>query len=218
MPGRGQPASSRPTPRPTPRGCWTSSARRASRHATAPTGERPRGRDGRRRPGGRGSRRDADPLNPHGPRHPLYRPAAAHSGHRRRPDRDGCRSDVRRAPDRRPRGRGGRAGVADGAGEQRATPPPRGRPPTRAPSPTCSGWAARPGRSWRWWSGMPPPSPWRPTGCLDCGRSSSARLADPLVQVPGVSGATELGDGRAVLILDTAGLARYARSRRRPTA
>jgi two-component system chemotaxis sensor kinase CheA len=43
-------------------------------------------------------------------------------------------------------------------------------------------------------------------------------LADPLVQVPGVSGATELGDGRAVLILDTAGLARYARSHRRPTA
>ena len=41
-------------------------------------------------------------------------------------------------------------------------------------------------------------------------------LADPLVQVPGVAGATELGDGRAVLILDTAGLARLARTRRRP--
>jgi two-component system chemotaxis sensor kinase CheA len=43
-------------------------------------------------------------------------------------------------------------------------------------------------------------------------------LADPLVQVPGVVGATELGDGRAVLILDVVGLARYARSRRRTTA
>jgi two-component system chemotaxis sensor kinase CheA len=42
-------------------------------------------------------------------------------------------------------------------------------------------------------------------------------LADPLVQVPGVAGATELGDGRAVLILDAAGLARYARTRR-PTS
>lgn len=41
------------------------------------------------------------------------------------------------------------------------------------------------------------------------------RLADPLVQVPGLAGATELGDGRAVLILDAAGLARYARTRRR---
>jgi len=31
-------------------------------------------------------------------------------------------------------------------------------------------------------------------------------MADPLVQVPGVSGATELGDGRPVLILDTVAL------------
>jgi two-component system chemotaxis sensor kinase CheA len=43
-------------------------------------------------------------------------------------------------------------------------------------------------------------------------------LADPLVQVPGVAGATELGDGRVVLILDTVGLARYARTIRRQTA
>lgn len=40
-------------------------------------------------------------------------------------------------------------------------------------------------------------------------------LSDPLVQVPGVSGATELGDGRVVLILDTVGLLREAR---RPSA
>ena len=39
-------------------------------------------------------------------------------------------------------------------------------------------------------------------------------LADPLVQGPGLAGATELGDGRAVLILDAAGLARLARGRR----
>lgn len=39
-------------------------------------------------------------------------------------------------------------------------------------------------------------------------------LADPLVQVPGLAGATELGDGRAVLILDAVGLARVARGRR----
>ena len=32
-------------------------------------------------------------------------------------------------------------------------------------------------------------------------------LRDPLVQVPGISGATELGDGRPVLILDAAKLA-----------
>jgi two-component system chemotaxis sensor kinase CheA len=42
-------------------------------------------------------------------------------------------------------------------------------------------------------------------------------LADPLVQVPGISGATELGDGRVVLIADTAALARLAqRSRAEP--
>lgn len=40
------------------------------------------------------------------------------------------------------------------------------------------------------------------------------QLSDPLVQVPGLAGATELGDGRAVLILDAVGLARYARMRR----
>jgi two-component system, chemotaxis family, sensor kinase CheA len=36
-------------------------------------------------------------------------------------------------------------------------------------------------------------------------------LSDPLVRVPGIAGATELGDGRVVLILDAAGLARTAR-------
>jgi two-component system chemotaxis sensor kinase CheA len=41
------------------------------------------------------------------------------------------------------------------------------------------------------------------------------RLSDPLVQAPGLAGATELGDGRAILILDAAGLARYSRTRRR---
>ncbi|QJW98192.1 chemotaxis protein CheA [Frigoriglobus tundricola] len=41
------------------------------------------------------------------------------------------------------------------------------------------------------------------------------QLSDPLVQAPGLAGATELGDGRAVLILDAVGLARYARTRRR---
>jgi two-component system chemotaxis sensor kinase CheA len=38
-------------------------------------------------------------------------------------------------------------------------------------------------------------------------------IADPLIRVPGVSGATDLGDGRAVLILDAAALARTARKR-----
>lgn len=37
-------------------------------------------------------------------------------------------------------------------------------------------------------------------------------LADPLVQVPGLAGATELGDGRAVLILDIPRLSRHART------
>lgn len=46
-------------------------------------------------------------------------------------------------------------------------------------------------------------------------------ITDPLVQVDGIAGATELGDGRAVLILDAAGLVRLARqteteSRREP--
>jgi two-component system chemotaxis sensor kinase CheA len=41
------------------------------------------------------------------------------------------------------------------------------------------------------------------------------QLSDPLVQAPGLAGATELGDGRAILILDAIGLARYARTRRR---
>ena len=39
-------------------------------------------------------------------------------------------------------------------------------------------------------------------------------IADPLIRVPGVSGATDLGDGRAVLILDAAAIARAARTRR----
>ena len=38
-------------------------------------------------------------------------------------------------------------------------------------------------------------------------------LRDPLVRVAGVSGATELGDGRLVLILDVAGLIRHFRGR-----
>ncbi len=38
-------------------------------------------------------------------------------------------------------------------------------------------------------------------------------LTDRLVQVPGISGATELGDGRVVLILDTANLSRIIRQR-----
>jgi two-component system, chemotaxis family, sensor kinase CheA len=38
-------------------------------------------------------------------------------------------------------------------------------------------------------------------------------LADPLVAVPGIAGATELSDGRLVLILDTTRLARLARER-----
>jgi two-component system chemotaxis sensor kinase CheA len=37
-------------------------------------------------------------------------------------------------------------------------------------------------------------------------------ISDPLIQVAGVAGATELGDGRIVLILDAAALARVARS------
>ena len=41
-------------------------------------------------------------------------------------------------------------------------------------------------------------------------------LQDPLVKVPGVSGATELGDGRLVLILDIAALTRKLRVRGMP--
>lgn len=37
---------------------------------------------------------------------------------------------------------------------------------------------------------------------------------DPLLKVPGISGATELGDGRAVLILDSVSLAQAAKARR----
>jgi two-component system chemotaxis sensor kinase CheA len=40
-------------------------------------------------------------------------------------------------------------------------------------------------------------------------------LTDPLVRVPGVAGATELGDGRVVLILDAMPLARAARKQSR---
>jgi two-component system chemotaxis sensor kinase CheA len=40
-------------------------------------------------------------------------------------------------------------------------------------------------------------------------------LTDQLAQSPGVSGATELGDGRVVLILDSASLSRTARQRGR---
>jgi two-component system chemotaxis sensor kinase CheA len=44
-------------------------------------------------------------------------------------------------------------------------------------------------------------------------------FTDPLVRVPGVSGATELGDGKAVLILDAAALARVSRqAAKRPLA
>jgi two-component system chemotaxis sensor kinase CheA len=37
--------------------------------------------------------------------------------------------------------------------------------------------------------------------------------ADPLIKVAAVSGATDLGDGRAVLILDATAIARQARDR-----
>ena len=40
-------------------------------------------------------------------------------------------------------------------------------------------------------------------------------VADPLIHVPGVSGATELGDGRGVLILDTGALVRIAQIEKR---
>jgi two-component system, chemotaxis family, sensor kinase CheA len=40
-------------------------------------------------------------------------------------------------------------------------------------------------------------------------------ISDPLLKVPAISGATELGDGRAVLILDTASLIRAANERKR---
>jgi chemotaxis protein histidine kinase CheA len=36
-------------------------------------------------------------------------------------------------------------------------------------------------------------------------------LHDPLVQVPGIAGASELGDGRVILILDVAALTRIAK-------
>jgi chemotaxis protein histidine kinase CheA len=38
-------------------------------------------------------------------------------------------------------------------------------------------------------------------------------IADPLIAVPGVSGATELADGRVSLILDAAALVRGSRDR-----
>ena len=40
-------------------------------------------------------------------------------------------------------------------------------------------------------------------------------ISDPLIRVDGVSGATELGDGRLVLILDVAALGRSVRKRPR---
>ncbi len=40
-------------------------------------------------------------------------------------------------------------------------------------------------------------------------------IADPLVRVPGIAGATELGDGRVVLILDAPALARLGRETRK---
>jgi chemotaxis signal transduction protein len=43
-------------------------------------------------------------------------------------------------------------------------------------------------------------------------------ITDPLIQVVGVSGATELGDGRPVLILDTHALILVARTQGRPVA
>jgi two-component system, chemotaxis family, sensor kinase CheA len=43
-------------------------------------------------------------------------------------------------------------------------------------------------------------------------------IADPLIRVDGVSGATDLGNGRAVLILDTTAIARLARNGRTSTA
>jgi two-component system chemotaxis sensor kinase CheA len=39
---------------------------------------------------------------------------------------------------------------------------------------------------------------------------------DPLIRVPGVTGATDLGDGRAVLILDLAAIVRHVRGDQAP--
>ena len=43
------------------------------------------------------------------------------------------------------------------------------------------------------------------------GSESGYPVTDELIQVDGIAGATELGDGRVVLILDTASLTRVAR-------
>ena len=49
-----------------------------------------------------------------------------------------------------------------------------------------------------------------------CNKTSTpSSLADSLVRVDGVSGATDLGDGRVVLILDPAALARLTNQRAR---
>ena len=40
--------------------------------------------------------------------------------------------------------------------------------------------------------------------------------SDPLIRVDAITGATDLGDGRAVLILDAAAIARQARDRAAP--
>jgi two-component system chemotaxis sensor kinase CheA len=40
-------------------------------------------------------------------------------------------------------------------------------------------------------------------------------ITDPLIRVDGVSGATELGDGKLVLILDVVALSRPSRERSR---
>jgi len=62
---------------------------------------------------------------------------------------------------------------------------------------------------------------WREGETLDISREMNRltleivvkTLRDPLIRVAGVSGATELGDGRLVLILDVAGLLRGVRGR-----
>jgi two-component system chemotaxis sensor kinase CheA len=43
-------------------------------------------------------------------------------------------------------------------------------------------------------------------------------VTDPLIAMPGVGGATELGDGRVSLVLDSAALVRMARERREQPA
>ena len=180
--------------------------------------ERPRRRHGGRQDHRRRAERDDDAADRARRRHPVRDRAAADAVDHRRADRP------RRRPDLRGAAGGGARGGRDRSRGRAARS--RGTSSRRSAAARCrssgsarifgvperaAARAARLRRRVR----ASTRSASRSIASPASARSSCAAMADALIKVDGVSGATDLGDGRVVLILDLPALARGAPADRR---